>query len=100
MAGRPERSNIVSVKVRIPSQLRQLTGGEGMIEMDAGTIGGIIMELENLNPGIAERLLDNGEVRRFINVYIDGDDIRFADGMETEVPDGAEISIVPAVAGG
>jgi len=90
----------VSVKVRIPSQLRQLTGGEGMIEMDAGTIGGIIMELENLNPGIAERLLDNGEVRRFINIYIDGDDIRFAEGMETEVADGAEISIVPAVAGG
>lgn len=99
-SGRPERSNTVSVKVRIPSQLRQLTGGEGMIEMDPGTIGGIIMELENLNPGIAERLLDNGEVRRFINIYIDGDDIRFADGMETEVADGAEVSIVPAVAGG
>lgn len=100
MAGRPERSNIVSVKVRIPSQLRQLTGGEGMVELDAGTIGGIIMELENLNPGVAERLLDNGEVRRFINIYIDGDDIRFAQGMETEVADGAEVSIVPAVAGG
>jgi len=90
----------VSVKVRIPSQLRQVTGGEGMVEMDAGTIGGIIMELENRHPGIAERLMENGEVRRFINIYVDGDDIRFAEGMDTEVKDGAEVSIVPAVAGG
>ncbi|MEK6535897.1 MAG: ubiquitin-like small modifier protein 1 [Actinomycetota bacterium] len=90
----------MSVKVRIPSQLRQLTGGEGMIEMDAGTVGDILMELENRHPGTAERLLDNGDVRRFINIYVDGDDIRFADGMATEVADGAEISIVPAVAGG
>lgn len=90
----------MSVKVRIPSQLRQLTSGEGMIEMDSGTVGSIIMELENMHPGIAERLLDNGEVRRFINVYIDGDDIRFANGLDTDVADGAEISIVPAVAGG
>ncbi|MBK5225473.1 MAG: MoaD/ThiS family protein, partial [Thermoleophilia bacterium] len=75
-------------------------GGEGMIEMDAGTVGGILMELENRHPGMAERLLDDGEVRRFINIYVDGDDIRFADGMATEVADGAEISIVPAVAGG
>ncbi|MFA5802090.1 MAG: ubiquitin-like small modifier protein 1 [Thermoleophilia bacterium] len=90
----------MSVKVRIPSQLRQVTGGEGMVEMDAGTIGGIIMELENRHPGIAERLMENGEVRRFINIYVDGDDIRFAEGMDTEVKDGAEVSIVPAVAGG
>ncbi|MFA5810484.1 MAG: MoaD/ThiS family protein, partial [Thermoleophilia bacterium] len=75
----------MSVKVRIPSQLRQLTSGEGMIEMDAGTVGGIIMELENRHPGIAERLLENGEVRRFINIYVDGDDIRFADGLKTPV---------------
>jgi molybdopterin synthase sulfur carrier subunit len=90
----------VSVKVRVPSQLRQLTQGESLIEMDPATVGGIIMELENLNPGIAERLLDNGELRRFINIYIDGDDIRFADGLDTQVKDGSEVSIVPAVAGG
>ncbi|MFA6002157.1 MAG: MoaD/ThiS family protein [Thermoleophilia bacterium] len=90
----------MSVKVRIPSQLRQVTGGEGMIEMEPGTIGGIIMEMENRHPGIAERLLEDGEVRRFINIYVDGDDIRFSDGMATEVTDGAEVSIVPAVAGG
>ena len=90
----------MSVKVRIPSQLRQLTGGEGLLEMDAGTVGGIIMELENNNPGIAERLLDDGQLRRFINIYVDGDDVRFADGLDTPVADGSEVSIVPAVAGG
>lgn len=90
----------MSIKVRIPSQLRQLTGGEGLVEMDAGTVGGIIMELENNSPGIAERLLDNGELRRFINVYIDGEDVRFEDGLDTQVNDGSEVSIVPAVAGG
>ena len=90
----------MSVKVRIPSQLRQLTSGEGMVEIDAGTVGSIIMELENRHPGMAERLLDEGEVRRFINIYVDGDDIRFANGLETKVADGAEVSIVPAVAGG
>lgn len=90
----------MSVKVRIPSQLRQLTGGEGLIEMDAGTVGGIIMELENNNPGIAERLLDNGQLRRFINVYVDGEDVRFKDNLATNVEDGSEVSIVPAVAGG
>lgn len=90
----------MSIKVRIPSQLRQLTGGESLLEMDAGSVGSIIMELENRHPGIAERLLDNGELRRFINIYVDGDDIRFGDGLETEVADGSEVSIVPAVAGG
>lgn len=90
----------MSVKVRIPSQLRQLTGGEGLVEIDAGTVGSIIMELENNSPGIAERLLDNGELRRFINVYVDGEDVRFEDGLETQVKDGSEVSIVPAVAGG
>jgi molybdopterin synthase sulfur carrier subunit len=90
----------MSVKVRIPSQLRQLTGGDGMAEMDPTTVGGIIMELENKYPGIAERMLDNGELRRFINIYIDGEDIRFAQGLETEIKDGSEVSIVPAVAGG
>jgi molybdopterin converting factor small subunit len=90
----------VSVQVRIPSQLRQVTQGESLIEMDPATVGGIIMELENRNPGIAERLLEDGELRRFINIYVDGDDIRFADGLATEVSDGSEVSIVPAVAGG
>ncbi len=90
----------MSVSVRIPSQLRQLTSNESIVEIDSGTVGGIIMELENRHPGIAERLLDDGELRRFINIYVDGDDIRFADGLQTIVKDGSEVSIVPAVAGG
>ncbi len=90
----------MSVKVRIPAQLRQVTGGEGLVECRPGTVSAIIAELEEKHSGISERLLENGELRRFINIYIDGDDIRFADGLATEAADGAELSIVPAVAGG
>lgn len=90
----------MSVKVRIPSQLRQLTNGEGLVDCDAGPVSGIINQLEEKHDGISERLLENGELRRFINIYIDGDDIRFADGLSTEAADGSEVSIVPAVAGG
>lgn len=90
----------MSVKVRIPSQLRQLTGGEGVVECEAGTVGEIIEALEEKFNGISERLLENSELRRFVNIYIDGDDIRFADGLGTKVNDGSEVSVVPAVAGG
>lgn len=77
-----------------------MTGGEGIVECEPGTIGDIIEVLEGRFNGIAERLLENGELRRFINVYVDGDDIRFAEGLSTEVADGSEVSVVPAVAGG
>lgn len=90
----------MSVKVRIPSQLRQLTGGEGEVECNAGPVAGIVAELEDKFNGISERLMENGELRRFINIYVDGEDIRFAEGLATEVADGAEVSVVPAVAGG
>ena len=90
----------MSVNVRIPSQLRQLTGGESIVECGAASVGQIVAELEEKHNGIAERLLEDGELRRFINIYVDGDDIRFADGLATEVSDGSEVSIVPAVAGG
>ncbi len=90
----------MSVKVRIPSQLRQLTGGESVIECKAGPVSDIIKELEGHHGGIAERLLENGELRRFINIYIDGEDIRFEDGLATQAADGSEVSVVPAVAGG
>lgn len=90
----------MSVKVRIPAQLRQLTGGEGVVECDAGRVGDIIKQLEEKHKGISERMLENGELRRFINIYIDGEDIRFEDGLATEAGDGSELSIVPAVAGG
>ena len=90
----------MSVSVRIPSQLRQLTGGESVVDCNPGPVGDILGELEEKYGGIAERLMDDGELRRFINIYIDGDDIRFADGLATEAADGSEVSIVPAVAGG
>ena len=90
----------MSVKVRIPSQLRQLTGGEGVVECEAATVGEIIETLEGKFNGISERLLEDSELRRFVNIYVDGDDIRFADGLGTQVGDGSEVSIVPAVAGG
>ena len=90
----------MSVNVRIPSQLRQLTGGESLVECGSASVGEIVAELEEKYSGIAERLLEDGELRRFINIYVDGDDIRFADGLATEVGDGSEVSIVPAVAGG
>lgn len=90
----------MSVKVRIPSQLRQLTGGEGEVECSAGTVGGIIEELEGRFGGLTERLMEGGELRRFINIYVDGEDIRFTEGLDTAVADGAEVSVVPAVAGG
>jgi len=90
----------LSVKVRIPAQLRQLTGGEGLVECRPGPVSDIIKELEERHSGIAERLLEEGELRRFINIYIDGEDIRFEEGLATDAPDGAEISVVPAVAGG
>jgi molybdopterin converting factor small subunit len=90
----------LSVKVRIPAQLRQLTGGEGLVECTPGPVADIIEELEGRHNGLAERLLENGELRRFINIYIDGEDIRFEQGLATEAPDGSEISVVPAVAGG
>lgn len=90
----------MSVKVRIPSQLRQLTGGEGVVECEAGTVGEIIEALEGKFNGISERLLENSELRRFVNIYVDGDDIRFAEGLGTKVNDGSEVSVVPAVAGG
>lgn len=90
----------MSVKVRIPAQLRQLTGGEGLVECNSGPVSSVIKELEEKYGGISERLLENGELRRFINIYIDGEDIRFEDGLATQAGEGSEISVVPAVAGG
>jgi molybdopterin synthase sulfur carrier subunit len=87
--------------VRIPTQLRKLTGGSGEVDASGGTVAEIIDDLETRFPGIAERLRDEaGELRRFVNVYVDDEDVRFLDGPRTEVGDWARVSIVPAVAGG
>jgi len=88
-------------KVRIPTPLRKLTNNEEIVEVSATTIGDMITELQSRFPGIAERLVDDkGEVRRFVNVYLNEEDIRFLKNRETPIKDGDEISIIPAIAGG
>lgn len=91
----------MSKKVRIPTPLRKLTNNEELIEVDAATIGDAIIELQSRFPGIQERLVDDkGEVRRFVNVYVNEEDIRFLQNRATPLKDGDEISIIPAIAGG
>jgi sulfur-carrier protein len=91
----------MSKKVRIPTPLRKLTNNEDLVEVNAATIGAAIQELQTRFPGIAERLVDDkGEVRRFVNVYVNEEDIRFLKNKETALKDGDEISIIPAIAGG
>ncbi len=89
------------VNVRIPTPLRKLTNNEEVVEVQPGTVGGAITELQTKFPGIQERLVgEDGEVRRFVNVYVNEEDIRFLQGRETPLNDGDEISIIPAIAGG
>ena len=92
----------MSVKVKIPTPLRPITGNQDTVTANgAGTLGEAIAELEGQYPGLRERLLDDsGELRRFVNVYINGEDVRFLDGLATALKPGDEVSIVPAVAGG
>ena len=88
-------------KVRIPTPLRKLTNNEEVVEVSADNIGAAIIELQTRYPGIKERLMDdNGEVRRFVNVYVNEEDIRFLQNQKTPLKDGDEISIIPAIAGG
>ena len=88
-------------KVRIPTPLRKLTNNEEVVEVDAPTIGEAITELQTRYPGIKERLVDDsGAVRRFVNVYVNEEDIRFLQNQQTKLKDGDEISIIPAIAGG
>jgi molybdopterin synthase sulfur carrier subunit len=91
----------MSKKVRIPTPLRKLTNNEELVEINAANIGDAIAELQSRLPGIAERLIDDkGEVRRFVNVYVNEEDIRFLQNRATPLKDGDEISIIPAIAGG
>jgi len=91
----------MSVKVRIPTPLRTLTNNLDLVETEAGLLGAAINGLEASYPGIKDRICDDqGEIRRFVNVYINGEDVRFLSGLETELKAGDEVSIVPAVAGG
>jgi molybdopterin synthase sulfur carrier subunit len=81
--------------------LRRFTGGEGEVPADGASIRQVIEDLEKRHAGIRERLLDDkGEIRRFVNIYLNGDDVRFLDSLNSKVKDGDDISIVPAIAGG
>jgi molybdopterin synthase sulfur carrier subunit len=89
------------VKVLIPTPLRNLTGNAAEVQVDAKDISGLLGELESKHPGIKERLCDNsGKLRRFVNVYLNEEDIRFMQAESTALKDGDEVSIVPAIAGG
>lgn len=90
----------MNVTVRIPTQLRALTQGEGEVGAPAGTLAEVIADLDRRYPGIAQRVLADGSVRRFVNLYVDGEDARFLSGLDTPVPTGAAVAIIPAVAGG
>jgi sulfur-carrier protein len=89
------------IKVRIPTPLRPLTKGQGEVETTASSVVEMIETLNGAHPGIKDRLCDEtGELRRFVNIYVNEEDIRFLKGKETSLKDGDEVSIVPAIAGG
>lgn len=89
------------VTVRIPQPLRNLTGNLSTVSADATNLESLVANLEGSYPGMRERVMDEtGQLRRFVNIYVNGDDVRFSDGLGTALKDGDEVSIVPAVAGG
>jgi sulfur-carrier protein len=91
----------MSVPVRIPTILRALTSGAAEVNVEPGTLSNVIASLDAAYPGIALRILDDaGKIRRFINVYVGDTDVRLADGLQTQVPAGTTVSVIPAVAGG
>ena len=91
----------MEVRVRVPTTLRRFTGGKDEVPAQGATLRAVIENLEQNHPGLKERLLDDkGEIRRFVNVYVNGDDVRFLDQLNSKVKDGDDISIVPAIAGG
>ena len=90
----------MAVTVKIPSQLRGVTEGEGEIEVDGGTVGEALDAVFEQHAELRQRITEDGGLRRFVNVYVSGEDIRFQDGLDTAVNDGDEVTILPAVAGG
>jgi sulfur-carrier protein len=91
----------VSVAVRIPTPLRTVTKGAAQVDADGGTVRDLIADLNAKFPGLRERICDeSGDVRRFVNVYVGDEDIRFLQGLDTPVQEGVQVSIIPAVAGG
>jgi sulfur-carrier protein len=91
----------MSVNVRIPTTLRPLAGGQSEVAVEGQTVGEVLEALDAAHPGFADRLLDEeGNLRKFVNVFVADDDVRFMDGLGTAVPDGETVAIIPAVAGG
>ena len=91
----------MSVTVRIPTPLRRMTQGQDKVELQSANLTELVDKLEADYPGFKERLLDeNGDLRYFVNIYLNGEDVRFLDGLDTATASGDEVSIVPAVAGG
>ncbi len=91
----------MAAKVRIPAPLRKLTQDKAVVEVDGKTIQDLLNSLEKNYPGLKDRICDeSGQIRRFVNVFINGEDIRFKEGPNTAVAEGAEVSIIPAIAGG
>ncbi|HEV3260555.1 MAG TPA: ubiquitin-like small modifier protein 1 [Gemmataceae bacterium] len=90
----------MSIRIHIPTPLRQHTDGQAVVEGKGTTVQGLLDDLGQRFPGVTQRLFDNGQVRRFVNVYLNDEDIRYLDNLATPVKDGDELSIIPAVAGG
>ena len=91
----------MGVMVRIPTPLRKMTNGQAKVEVDPANLGELVDKLNGEFPGFKDRLVDeDGELRYFVNIYLNGEDVRFIDGLNTSTKEGDEISIVPAVAGG
>ena len=91
----------MAVTVRIPAPLRKVTNDKDRVEVDAENLADMVKAMEEQYPGIKERLLDEaGELRHFVNIYVNGEDVQFLDGLETAISESDEVSIVPAVAGG
>jgi molybdopterin synthase sulfur carrier subunit len=91
----------MSVIVRIPTTLRPLSGGQAEVKVDGSTLGEVLASLEAAHPGFKDRLFDeSGQLRRFVNVFVADDDVRYLQGLDTPVPEGETVSIIPAVAGG
>jgi sulfur-carrier protein len=91
----------MSVSVRVPTILRTYTGGDSEVAAEGATLGDVLEDLDRRYSGIKARILDDqGELRRFVNVYVGNDDVRFLEGLATATPDGAQVSVIPAVAGG
>jgi molybdopterin converting factor small subunit len=100
-SGPPDTLAPMTVTVRVPTTLRTLTAGQSEVAVEGATVGDVLASLEAAHPGFAERILDDeGGLRRFVNVFVADDDVRFLEALATPVPDGETVSIIPAVAGG